>query len=150
MKRICIGQFVVRWVAEKTSEFGSFGTDAGIGLQRFDGSNWRLIAGVAYADWNGVNVVCHIASEGRNWMTREFLWTMFDYPFNQLHVERVTVCVGEGNSASRRFVQHLGFEEEARLRGAHPSGDLLIFCVRKPQAQRWLNLRKPHEELLAS
>lgn len=121
---LIIGKGVVQWVAKQTNNFGDFGTDAGIGWAR----RGQLVAGVAYADWNGPNVCCHIASDGsKRWATRAFLWTIFDYPFNQLKVKRITVCVGEGNSASRRFVQHLGFELEATLRAAHPSGDLLVY-----------------------
>ena len=149
MKRLCVGNRVVEWVAKRTNEHGNFGCATGIGLQELDGDAWRMVAGVAYAEWNGVNVVCHIAAEGKRWMTREYLWTIFDYPFNQLKVRRITVCVGEGNSESRRFVRHLGFEEEARLTGAHPSGDLLIYGMRKPRC-RWLALRRPHENRLAA
>lgn len=111
---------------------------------------WPMVAGVVYDNWNGRNVECHIASEGANWLTREYLWTIFDYPFNQMKAERITAPVVEDNSASRRFVEHLGFEQEARLYGAHPSGDILVYCMRKPQAQRWLNLRKPHDERMAA
>ena len=132
---LVIGPEVVKWVARRTNEFGRFGTDIGIGWAR-DG---RLVAGVAYADWNGPNVVCHIASDGsRRWATREYLWTIFDYPFNQLKVKRITVCVGEGNGDSRRFVQHLGFRLESTLRAAHPSGDLLVYSMFSEQC-RWLN-----------
>lgn len=151
MRRLCVGTFVVDWVAKRTNEHGNFGAATGIGLQRltdrtttahgFYTKSWALVAGVAYAEYNGVNVVCHIAAEGKAWATREFLGTIFDYPFNQLKVERITVCIGEGNSASRRFVQHLGFEEEARLAGAHPSGDLMIYRMRKPQCRY---LREPY------
>lgn len=151
MKRICTGAGVVDWVARQTNEFGNFGCARGIGLEENIGRPaWRLIAGVAYCEWNGVNVVCHIASDGsRRWMTRDFLWTIFDYPFNQLKAKRITVCVGEGNSASRRFVEHLGFGLEAQLQGAHPTGDLLIYVMRKPHC-RWLALRTSHEERMAA
>lgn len=125
---LVIGKGVVDWVAKRTNEFGAFGTDIGIGWQR-DG---KIVAGVAYADYNGPNVVCHIASDGsRRWLTRQYLWTIFDYPFNQMKVDRITVCVGEGNVASRKFVLHLGFTLETTLQGAHPTGDILIFRMRK-------------------
>ena len=120
---IVLGKEVVEWVARRTNEFGGFGTDIGIGWARAG----QLVASVAYADWNGPNVVCHIAADGKRWATREYLWTIFDYPFNQLRVKRITVCVGEGNAASRRFVEHLGFTLEAELAGAHPTGDLRIY-----------------------
>lgn len=120
---LVIGDMVVDWVARRTNEYGNFGAATGIGWEK-DG---RLVAGVAYAEWNGPNVVCHIASDrSKRWATREYLWTIFDYPFTQLGVRRITVCVGEGNSESRRFVQKLGFTPEATLAGAHPTGNLII------------------------
>lgn len=128
------GDAVLDWVAARTNEYGRFGNGAALGWER----RGRLVAGVVYADWNGPNVVCHIAAEGRNWLVREYLWTIFDYPFAQLKAKRITVCVGEGNNDSRRFVQHLGFEHEATLRLAHPSGDLIVYRMFREQC-RWLN-----------
>lgn len=121
---IVLGKGVVEWIASRTGEFNNFGTEIGIGWKR----HGKIVAGVAYANWNGINVECHIASdETKRWATREYLWTIFDYPFNQLKVRRITVCVGEGNKDSRRFVEHLGFKIEARLEGAHPTGAILIY-----------------------
>jgi RimJ/RimL family protein N-acetyltransferase len=132
---LTIGKHVVEWVAKCTNEFGHFGTDVGIGWMR-DG---QIVAGVAYADWNGPNIVCHIASDGsRRWLTREYLWTIFDYPFNQCGCKRITVCVGQGNKDSVRFVKHLGFSPETTLRGAHPTGDLLVLVMWK-ESCRWIS-----------
>jgi len=132
---IVTGQWVVDWVARQTNDYGTFGKAEGIGWVAGE----RLRAGVAYCDFNGVNIVCHIASDGsRRWATREYLWAIFDYPFRQLGVKRMTVCVGEGNSDSRRFVEHLGFELEATLQLAHPTGDLLVYRMFK-ESCRWRN-----------
>lgn len=143
---IVTGLGVVEWVARKTNEYGMFGGAAqGIGW----GSPLR--AGVVYADWNGPNVVCHIASDGtRRWLTREYLWAIFDYPFRQLKVERITVTVGEGNKNSRRFVEHLGFTVEATLERAHPTGGLVVYRMFKNDC-RWLreNLFQMHLRLAA-
>ena len=132
---LVIGKEVVEWVAKRTGEFNCFGTDIGIGWEK----NGLLVAGVAYANFNGVNVECHIASDGsKRWLTREYLETIFDYPFNQLRVNRITLCIGEGNSASRRFALHLGFELETTLEAAHPTGNLLIYRMWKKDA-RWIS-----------
>ncbi len=132
---LVVGKAVVEWVAKRTNEFGNFGTDIGIGWAR----NGQLIAGTAYANWNGVNVEAHIASDGsRRWLTREYLWTIFDYPFKQLKVNRITLCIGEGNKDSQRFARHLGFTFETLLKDAHPSGHLLIFVMHRNSC-RWLN-----------
>ena len=125
---LVVGKGVVDWVAGRTNEFGNFGTDVGIGWQK-DG---QIVAGVAYANWNGPNVECHIASDGsKKWLSRLFLWAMFDYPFNQLGCNRITACVGEGNSQSRNFVVRLGLTLETTLEAAHPSGDLYIYRMWK-------------------
>ena len=143
---IVTGPAVVEWVAKRTNEFGNFGCATGIGWRKDGGKmagKWRengeIVAGVAYAEWNGPNVVCHIASDGsKRWLTREYLWTIFDYPFNQLGCKRITVCIGQGNSNSRRFVEHLGFVQEASLSGAHPTGDLLIYRMFR-EGCKWIS-----------
>jgi len=138
---ISIGAHVVDWVAKRTNEFGNFGAAQGIGWERDGG----LVAGVAYAEWNGANVVCHIASDkSRKWMTKRYLWTIFDYPFNQLDVNRITVCVGQGNESSRRFVEHLGFQLEAALSGAHPTGDLMVYRMFKNEC-KWIEAKHEME-----
>jgi len=152
VRRIVVGEEVVSWIAKRTNEFGNFGCATGIGLQRAVaphinpgfGYQWKLIAGVAYAEWNGVNFVCHIASEGQNWLNREFLSVIFDYPFVQVGAKWLTVCVGEGNQKSRRFVEHLGFTQEANLQGRHPTGDLIIYGMQKKDCRF---LREPYANL---
>ncbi len=148
MKRITTGKHVVEWVAKATNEFGNFGCAVGIGLQEYVGPHWKLIAGVAYNEYNGVNLCAHIASDGSKlWANREFLWAIFDYPFNQAKVQRLTVMVGQGNKNSVRFVEHLGFQFETFLKDAHPSGNLLIYYARKPHVQRWLDVRSSRESM---
>lgn len=97
----------------------------------------RIVAGVLYVDFNGANVCCHIAGEGRGWLDRRFLSMIFDYPFNQLKVRRITGYVVSTNTAARRFDEHLGFELEAILQDAHPDGDLCIYKMTADQC-RWL------------
>lgn len=131
---LIIGPAVVSWVAQRTNEFGNFGAAVGIGWQK----NGVLVAGVAYNDFNGVNMQMHVASDGsRQWMSREFLFAAFDYPFNQAGVKRVTGLVGEGNKEARKFDEHLGFELEATLHCAHPTGDLLVYRMFREQC-RWI------------
>jgi RimJ/RimL family protein N-acetyltransferase len=125
---IVIGPGVVEWVAKKTNEFGNFGAAVGIGLKK----NGEIIAGVVFNDYNGVNIQMHVASDGsKRWLTREFLWTVFDYPFNQAKVNRITTLVGEGNKEALKFNEHIGFERETTLRGAHPTGDFIVYVMWK-------------------
>ena len=157
---IVTGDSVIDWVAHRCKSHNRLGADVGIGWAKndcFDPSGKKfvgyetihvnlphLVAGVAYANWNGVNVECHIASDGsKRWLTREYLWAIFDYPFNQLGAQRITVCVAAGNADSCRFVKHLGFTIEAKLEAAHPTGDILIFCMKR-QDCRFIQTRSQY------
>jgi len=133
---LIIGPGVVEWVAKRTNEYGSFGAAQGIGWRK----GMEIVAGVVYNDFNGVNCCMHVAAvPGARWMRREYLWTCFDYPFNQMKVQRVTGLVGEGNLAARRFDEHLGFTLETTLSRAHPTGDLLVYRMFREDC-KWIKL----------
>jgi len=132
---IVIGEDVVQWVAKRTNEYGNFGASVGIGWKR----HGNLVAGVVYSDYNGANMLMHVASDGsKRWLCREYLRVCFDYPFNQARVGRVTGLVGEGNVEARKFDEHLGFELETTLERAHPTGDLLVYVMWKRRC-RWIS-----------
>lgn len=135
--RVICGDEVVQWVAKQTNEFGNFGCAVGVGLEK-DGD---IVAGVAYNEFNGKNLNTHIAIKQNEKITKSFLFSIFDYPFNQAKVSRITGLVGEGNQKSRRLCQKLGFTEEARLSGAHPTGDLIIYRMFRDEC-RWLEIKR--------
>lgn len=144
MKRLVIGPGVVKWAAKQLHEYGDFGAAVGFGIEDDAG---RLRAGVVFNDYNGVNMNIHVASDGSGtWMTRELLWTVFDYAFNQAKVNRITGLVGSKNEASIRFNVHLGFEHEATLEGAHPDGDMIVYRMWRKDC-RWLNMKRPNHGL---
>jgi RimJ/RimL family protein N-acetyltransferase len=110
------------------------------GLPRFDGmtgiglrKDGELVAGVIYEGFNGPNVWMLVAAvPGRSWLNRAYLTACFAYPFIQLGVERVSGYVYASNQDACRFDEHLGFKEEARLKGAAPDGgDVIIYVMWK-------------------
>lgn len=100
-----------------------------IGLRR----SGELVAGVLYEGFNGQNLWMHVAgTPGAKWLDRTFLAACFSYPFNICGVKRVSGYVNASNSAARRFNEHLGFKEEARLSEAAPDGgDVIIYVMRR-------------------
>lgn len=97
-----------------------------IGLRR----SGELVAGVIYEGFNGHNMWAHVAAEpGRRWLVREYLFACFAYPFIVCCVDRLSGYVNASNTEARRFDEHLGFKEEARLRGAAPDGGDVILYV---------------------
>lgn len=104
-----------------------------IGLRR----GGQLVAGVIYEGFNGRNLWMHVAAEpGARWLVRGYLRACFTYPFAVCGVDRVSGYVNESNAAARRFNEHLGFREEARLCGAAPDGgDVIIFVMWRQDCQ---------------
>lgn len=91
----------------------------GLGLEK----GGELVAGVLYEGFNPYNVWMHVASHTPGaWLNRRFLWACFYYPFVEVGVKRVGVHVADSNTASRAFVDRLGFEREATVKGAAMDG----------------------------
>lgn len=118
------------WVCEKAGGTWIPGRGQAIGQVK-DG---QINAGVLYEDWNGANIVCHIRGDG-GWANRRFLNVIFDYPFNQLKVRRITVPVSSANQKSRKLVEHMGFSLESVLAQATPEGDLLLYRMFKEECK---------------
>ena len=111
------------WVSERTGGTWTPGRGTAIGKVAHDGT---IQAGALYEDYNGANIVCHIAGDG-NWATREFLRVIFDYPFRQLGVKRITAPIASTNVKSVNLVTRMGFTLECTLAQATPDGDLHLF-----------------------
>jgi RimJ/RimL family protein N-acetyltransferase len=91
--------------------------------------NGVIVAAEIYDDYNGNNVICHIASDGsKRWLNRWFLHEMFKHPFITLGCERITVWIDATNIDSLKFVTNLGFRREAVLERAGRDGhDVMIY-----------------------
>lgn len=141
---IVSGRSVVEWVFERTG--GCFEPYAeGIGMAKAG----VLIAGVAYDRYNGASVCMHVAAEGKHWLSRSFLTACFDYPFNTLGVKKILGLVDSSNLKARRFDEHLGFQQEAVLKDAAPSGDLIVYSMTREQC-RYLELYHGRKKQSAS
>ena len=115
----------------------TFPEASAIGLEQ-DG---EIIASVVYDNYNKASICMHVAAvPGARWMTKEYLYAAFAYPFLQLKVEKIIGLVGSQNLVAQRFDEHLGFTVEAKVTNAHPEGDLLIYSMAKGDC-RWLGKR---------
>jgi len=122
------GTDVARWVCKELHACYEEGAQ-GIGLMR-DG---KLIAGVCYENWNSRSIVTHIVIMGR--ITRDYLFAIFHYPFEYLGVDKIICPIAESNDESMRFVANLGFEREATIADAHPSGAIYIYSMKREKCR---------------
>ena len=94
----------------------------------------NIISGVIYECWNGVNIFMHIAGFGY-WANRRFLNRIFDYPFNQINVKRITVTISSSNKKCIKLVEKMGFTLESTLAQATPDGDMLLYRMFKHECK---------------
>ena len=122
--RLCLDPYVVGpWVCEKAG--GTWTPNRGTAIGKLNDAG-ELVAGVLYEDFNGAQVVAHIRGDG-DWASREYLRVIFDYPFNQLKVKRITVPISSVNSKAINLVEKMGFQLECKLMQATPDGDMHIY-----------------------
>ena len=141
MKSVIYGQDerVLKWVGDRTDE-DDFGPGSiAIGLEEDN----ELIAGVAFNMYTKASICMHVAAmPGKRWMTKDFLWRSFAYPFIQLGCNRVTGLVREDNFVAQKFDEHLGFKREGLLRRACTDGQNMILYGMLREECRWLEIKK--------
>ena len=128
---IVFGERVCYWTAQRTGGTYYAQSGQGIGLE-VDG---ELTAGVLYDNHTEQSVQMHVAGVGKRWMTKAYLRTCFDYPFNQLKVKKVVGIVDSTNADALRFDRHLGFVDEAVIKDAGRLGDLHILTMTRQQCR---------------
>jgi RimJ/RimL family protein N-acetyltransferase len=141
MKSVIYGQDerVIKWVGDRVNE-DEFGVEAvGIGLEE----NGELVAGVVFNMYTKASICMHVAAEpGRRWMTKDFLWRSFAYPFVQLNCNRITGLVREDNLDAQRFDEHLGFKREGLIRKGCTDGSNMILYGMLREECRWLEIKR--------
>lgn len=96
----------------------------------------HLVAGVIYNSYEAANVNMHIgAVDGAKWLTREFLFAAFDYPFNQLEKRRVSAFMRATNERAIAFAKNLGFTYEGTLPHYYWKDDALMYGMVKERCR---------------
>lgn len=104
-------------------------------------SEKEILAVVIYNDFYETGCAIHIAAvPGKRWMTREFLFAAFDYPFNQLKLKRLTGYVASRNTEALKLDEHLGFKREGYLRQMLPDDDVIVMGMLKSEC-KWLGVK---------
>ena len=133
MSQILIGEGVVAWVAGHLHREATSGQ--GIGLAH-DG---RLVAGAWFETIFGRTMVAHIAIPAPVFLSREFLWYIFFYPFQECDCEQILAPVAASNHAAQRLVLRLGFSPKETL---EEGPDATILFLMERSSCRWLKLKE--------
>ena len=100
----------------------------------------NLVAVAGYTNFMPKACEIHIGSVGEHWASKDFIWAVFDYPFNKLGVSVILGQICADNIDALKLNRHLGFKVVAEIPDAHMSGDLVIMAMKKEEC-RFLNIR---------
>jgi len=139
---IVYGDDIVRWTVERMPCQIGFDKPFGMGFIK----NNVLVGSVVYDNYRPqAKSICFSgALDDKNALTRGTIRHVFDYPFNQLGVNRITAMIDVNNDSSIRLARQLGFTHEGTLRQGSPvnCGDLLVFGMLKGECNWLLNRSK--------
>lgn len=100
----------------------------------------NVMGGVIYDGYTGGCIFMHQASFDAMWLVGNMMWIVFDYPFNQLKVNKVAGTINSKNKELLDFNRRLGFKEEARIKNAYEDGDMLVLTMERAEC-RWLKIK---------
>lgn len=101
----------------------------------------RIRGGVVFTCYIGAAIMVHMAGDETNWATRDFLWMVYDYAFNQLGVRKLFGVVAASNTRAIAINLRMGFHIEARLRDMLADGDDLLIMVIDRADAKWLRVK---------
>lgn len=104
--------------------------------------NGVLMGGVVYENYTGAGGSClvHIAGFEPNWINRDLLWIMFDYPFRQLDCRQAFAQVASKNTKALEFCKSIGWEILHILEAVFPDGDMVLLRMKREQC-RFLGIK---------
>ena len=75
------------------------------------------LGGVIFSNFTTELIAIHSGAWDDHWINRDMLFVTFDYPFNQLGVNRIFGYVPEDNFHAIRFNEKCGFTHVVRIEG---------------------------------
>lgn len=90
-----------------------------------------IVAGIVYHNWNPETAVIEIsaASSRRDWISRDNLKTVFNYPFDELGCQLCIARISERNTRARRIWRAIGASEHLIPRLYGRAENAVIACL---------------------
>lgn len=106
----------------------------------------KILGRVIYSDYTGRggSIKIHTTSWDKRWISRGLLFVVFDYPFNQLGVEKIFGEIRRSDEETLKFAFKAGFKAEAGLEGVYPGDDMIVVALYR-EACRFLGRPPRHE-----
>lgn len=89
----------------------------------------QLLGGVIYTNYTGRTVQMHQAGFAPAWPTPQFMFAIYDFPFNFLKVEKIIATVPSTNQRAMRITTKMGFTWVATIPEVVPGGDMVVLSM---------------------
>ena len=103
------------------------------------GNDGRLLGGVLFQNYRKRSIELHVQGFEPGWFSKWLCWAVFDYPFNQLGVEKLIGFVASNNLEALAFDLKIGFVVETAITDVVEGGGFIVVSMTRPQC-RWLRL----------
>lgn len=103
-------------------------------------SQGKLLGGNIFTGYTGASIHTHTAGFVPGWASKDFLWVIFDYPFNQLGCKKVFGQAAETNTRALEINLKLGFKIVAKIDDVFPDGACVVLSLSREDC-RWLKLK---------
>lgn len=120
----------------------TFNPEADTVISRVDEEE-ELLGGMIYTAFTRASIHMHVAGFRNNWANRDFLWCIFDYPFNQLGCKKVFGQVVETNTKALEIDLKLGFKIVTKIDDVYPEGGVYVLGMTREEC-KWLSVRPKH------
>lgn len=133
-----VGEMVKQRIPNMRGEWGPF---TALGVVR----RGQLVGGWVYHSYIGFDVQLSAAFDGVGWALPGTLRALFNYPFNELGVRRMTAITGRSNHKARKALKDLGFTLEGVAKhGLDGHEDAFIFRMLREEC-RWIGHGRKQE-----
>lgn len=100
----------------------------------------QILGGFVICHYLGASATVHMAADTPGWNSRDLMWLLFDYAFNQLYCRKVIAPVRSNHATALDMDKRAGFKVEAVITRAFPDADLVLLTMEK-QDCKWLKIR---------
>src|SRR3990167_9152859 len=100
------------------------------------GNTGTIKALVLYFDYTGHSITMDICAPKA--LTRQLIKSMFDYPFNQLKVQKLIGFIDQRNVLSQETFYRLGCRQETEIKDFFGTGiSRLVYAATKEDVKKW-------------
>lgn len=119
---------------------------AGVFVPRTDHSfathrDGQILGGFVVGSYFGRSMTVHMAGEDKHWCSRELLWLIFEYAFNQNNCHKMVTPVRSDNALALSLDLRAGWQLETAIDDLYEPGVHMMILTMTREQCRWLNYR---------